>query len=226
MIPKRPGLKAFIGRNFLRYHGWDVQGGPPGVKKAVVVAAPHTSNWDWPFTIAVAWALGVEMRWVGKHTLFKRPWGTFMRFCGGISVDRKNSKNFVQSVVSVLDAHDELFLVIAPEGTRSKTSRWKTGFYHMARGANVPVVLGFLDYQRKVGGMGELFYPSGDLEKDAEHLRAFYKDIVGTCPGNTAEISFTGEGQPMETTPPPAAIDEALARATTIATETVATAKG
>lgn len=158
------------------------------MRKAVVVAAPHTSNWDFPFTLAVAWALGIELRWVGKHTLFVPPFGQIMRALGGVPVDRRARNNAVPAVVELLRQHHELMLVIAPEGTRSRAKRWRTGFYHMALGAEVPLVLGFLDYARKRGGLGEVFVPSGDLEKDMERIAAFYAGIMGKRPERQSAV--------------------------------------
>jgi 1-acyl-sn-glycerol-3-phosphate acyltransferase len=197
------GIKAVIGRAWLSAFGWTVSGGHPGVHKAVVVAAPHTSNWDWPFTIAVGWAIGVKMQWVGKHTLFKGPMGPIMRAFGGVSVDRRSSHNFVQQIVdrfAMCGEDDELMIVISPEGSRSKVGRWKTGFYHMARSANVPIILGFLDYERKQGGLGTIFWPTGDLEADAAHLREFYKHVRGRNQRQMSEISFGGEDVSLTTT--------------------------
>ena len=184
-------MTRLLGRAWLRLFGWEVEGGHPGVKKAVIVAAPHTSNWDLPFTVATAWAIGLKMKWVAKHTIFAGPFGWFLRSIGGVAIDRRASQNFVNQIVDLLNSHDELMLIVAPEETRTKVARWKTGFYHMARGAQVPIVLGFLDYERKRGGLGDLFYPTGDLEADAEHLRVFYKNIKGRNPRQMSEISFT-----------------------------------
>jgi len=174
----------------LWFFGWRVSGGAPSVRKAIVVAAPHTSNWDFPFTMAVAWTLGVKMKWVGKHTLFRFPFGGFMRSIGGIALHRGTTKNFVEQIVELLDASEDLLVIISPEGTRSKVKRWRTGFYHMARNANVPIVLGFLDFRKKEGGLGEVFAPTGDLEGDAAHMRAFYSGICGKNGEQTGEISF------------------------------------
>lgn len=197
-------FRAVIGHAWLKAAGWQLEGGAPGVTKAVVVAAPHTSNWDFPFTLAVAWALGIELRWVGKHTLFAPPFGAIMRALGGLSVDRRTRNNVVEAIVDQLQRHRELMVVIAPEGTRSRTSGWRTGFYHMAVGADVPIVLGFLDYAQKRGGLGEMFVPSGDIDKDMDLIRAFYAPIQGKYPDRQGAIALS--------TPPreaPAAAEEA-----------------
>jgi 1-acyl-sn-glycerol-3-phosphate acyltransferase len=171
-----------IGDAWLKAFGWKVEGGVPDVRKAVVIAAPHTSNWDLPFTLAVTWKLGFPMSWLGKHTLFTGVKGKFFRAVGGIAVDRSRRSDAVANAVDVIDAHQDLFLIVAPEGTRSKTTRWKTGFYHMAVSANVPIVLGFLDYKNKRGGLGTLFWPTGDIDADMKKIRAFYSTIEGKHP--------------------------------------------
>ena len=188
--PEGRGLSGAVGRAWLRAFGWHVEGGVPDVKKAVVVAAPHTTNWDLPFTLAVAWTLGIRIRWVGKHTLFRFPFGPMMRALGGVSVDRRGSHDAVTAIAELMKQHDELLLVVPPEGTRDRADRWKTGFYYIALAADVPIVLGFLDYQRKCGGLGHVFRPSGVLEDDLAALRAFYANIRGKYPQNESEIVF------------------------------------
>ncbi len=188
--PAGRGLSGAAGRAWLRAFGWRVAGGVPNVKKAVVVAAPHTSNWDLPFALAVAWALGIRIRWVGKHTLFRFPFGPLMRGLGGVSVDRRGSHDAVTAISELLRQADHLLLVIPPEGTRDKADRWKTGFYYIALAADVPIVLGFLDYAKKCGGIGHVFRPTGAPEDDMAALRAFYSDIRGKYPENESEIIF------------------------------------
>ena len=178
-FPSQAGTGARVARAWLSSFGWRIEGGPPSVPKAVVVAAPHTSNWDLPFTLAVATALGVRISWMGKHTLFRPPFGTLMRAVGGLSVDRRSPKGAVGEAIDLLARHESLFLVVAPAGTRRNTERWKTGFYRIAQGAGVPIVLGFLDYGRKVGGFGKIFAPTGDIERDMEAIREFYAPMRG-----------------------------------------------
>lgn len=187
------GVAYWLGRAWLAAFGWRVEGGAPNVPKAVVVAALHTSSWDFPFTLATSAVLGLEMSWLGKHTLFRGPMGPVMRWLGGVAVDRTKKNDMVSSVVDILDQHEELFLVLAPEGTRGRASRWKTGFYHMAVNAKVPIVLGYLDYERKVSGLGEVFWPSGDLKADLPKIRAFYSNVRGKHPERQSEISFGEE---------------------------------
>jgi len=191
--PTPSKLSSLFGNAWLRAFGWKIDGGAPNVKRAVVVAAPHTSAWDFPFTMAVASSLGIRISWMGKHTLFKPPMGYVMRWFGGLPVDRRASHNAVASAVELLKSNDELFLIVAPEGTRQKTTRWKTGFYYMALQANVPIVLGYLDFEKKRGGLGELFYPTGDIEADMKKIRAFYANVRGKHPHQESEAEVAEE---------------------------------
>ncbi|WP_437611767.1 lysophospholipid acyltransferase family protein [Sorangium sp. So ce834] len=158
--------------------------------KAVLIAWPHTSNWDFPFTLAVSYMLDLEFSWLGKHTLFEPPFGAFFRWLGGIPVDRRDRNNLVAAVVDVLKQHDELKLIIAPEGTRSRTKRWKTGFYYVALGAGVPIILGYLDFPRKRGGILHVFYPTGDIEADIAAIRRYYEGIEGKHASRMSEITL------------------------------------
>jgi 1-acyl-sn-glycerol-3-phosphate acyltransferase len=167
----------------LRVFGWRVEGERPPVARCVMIAAPHTSNWDLPMMLTVAFALRVRLCWMGKDVLFRRPAGMLFRWLGGIPVDRRRSTGMVEQAVEAFRASKTLVLVVPPEGTRSEVRRWKTGFYFIASGAGVPIALGFLDYGRKLGGIGPLFTPSGDLEGDMQAIRAFYADKRGKNPG-------------------------------------------
>lgn len=158
--------------------GWRVEGElPPG--KCVIIAAPHTSNWDFPFMLAAASIIGFRVSFMGKHTLFRGPFGPLMKWLGGISVDRRAPQNLVQQVAERFATCDELILVIPPEGTRKHVEHWKSGFYQIARAARVPVVLGFLDFERKVGGLGPVLHLTHDARTDMDRIRAFYKGIRG-----------------------------------------------
>jgi 1-acyl-sn-glycerol-3-phosphate acyltransferase len=172
----------FIGRTWMRVFGWTLEGEPPFPRKFVFVAAPHTSAWDFPFMMATAWSLRIRIRWLGKHTLFEGPFGGFFRWMGGIAVDRRAAHNLVAQVVDRFAAEEEMILGVPAEGTRGKTDRWRSGFYHMALGANVPVGLGFLDFGRRRAGVGGFFTPTGDVRADMDHVRAFYRDIRGRYP--------------------------------------------
>lgn len=171
---------TLMARAFLSLTGWTVRNDvPPSVQKCVIVAAPHTSNWDFPYTLAVARMLDMKFYWVGKHTLFKGPLGPIMRALGGIPVDRRKSQNFVQQIAQAMQAADAMAVAMAPEGTRSKTEFWKSGFYYIAREAGVPVVLGFLDFRAKVGGLGPIIDPERSKREVMDDIRAFYDGIEG-----------------------------------------------
>jgi 1-acyl-sn-glycerol-3-phosphate acyltransferase len=179
-----------IGRAWLAAAGWTIDGEKPSVAQAVVCAAPHTSNWDLPFTLAICWALEIELAWIGKDTLFKRGAGPLMRGLGGIAVDRSRRLNQVQSAAKLFEEHRELLLLVPPEGTRGKSDRWKTGFYFIAREAKVPIILGYLDFEKKRGGFGEVFWPTGDIRADEARIRAFYADKQGKYPANVTPVYF------------------------------------
>ena len=163
--------------------GWKTKGEKPEEKKYVIIAAPHTSNWDLFFMMLIALKLDIHIYWMGKESIFNFPFKNIMKWLGGIPVDRSKSNDVVASMVKTFKDCDELVLSVPPEGTRSHTVYWKTGFYHMAHGAGIPICLGFLDYAKKEGGIGTMFKPSGDLEKDMVDIKAFYKNITGKHPG-------------------------------------------
>lgn len=166
---------------FLKLAGWKVEGSlPPQATKSVFIAAPHTSNWDLPYTLMVAFALRLNPYWMGKHTIFKAPFGPLMRWLGGIAVNREQANNLVaSSAQAIRDADGPLQLIVPPEGTRSKTRYWKTGFYHIARTADVPIVMAYMDYAAKRSGLGPLFEPTGDIEADMNAIKAFYAPFKG-----------------------------------------------
>jgi len=173
-------IKAFsVG--FLKLTGWTVDGSlPPDGARSVLIAAPHTSNWDLPYTLMVAFALNLNVRWMGKASIFRFPFGGIMRWLGGIPVDRSQSNNLVAaSADSLRSAATPFQLVVPPEGTRSKTRYWKTGFYYIALAAQVPIVMAYMDYSRKVSGLGPIFRPTGDVEKDMASIKAFYAPFKG-----------------------------------------------
>jgi 1-acyl-sn-glycerol-3-phosphate acyltransferase len=165
----------------LRFKGWKVEGSlPPATPKCVVIAAPHTSNWDLPYTLMTAFSLNLNIYWMGKASIFRFPFGAVMRWLGGIAVDRSNHTNLVSaSAAALVAAPGSLQLVVPPEGTRGKTRHWKTGFYFIALEARVPIVLAYMDYQRKVAGLGPVFTPSGDIEADMVEIKRFYAGIKG-----------------------------------------------
>jgi 1-acyl-sn-glycerol-3-phosphate acyltransferase len=175
-------LSYFVGRFWLWLFGWKILGETPTYRKFVLIAAPHTSNWDFPFMLATAYAMRVRISWFGKHTLFISPCGWLMRRLGGIPVDRRAPQTLVMQMVEQFKQRDELVLAVPPEGTRSKVNAWKSGFYHIASGAVVPIGLGYLDYDRKLCGVGKFVMPSGNVTEDMGQIRSFYRDIRGKHP--------------------------------------------
>jgi 1-acyl-sn-glycerol-3-phosphate acyltransferase len=179
-----PGINSVLRAGsllFLRLNGWQVEGVlPASAQRCVLIAAPHTSNWDLPYTLMVGFVLHLNLYWMGKASLFRWPFGTLMRWLGGVSVDRERSSNLVAASAQALRGADgPLQLVVPPEGTRGKVRHWKTGFYFIAQQADVPIVLAFMDYGRKVGGLGPVFVPSGDIDADMAEIKRFYAQVQG-----------------------------------------------
>jgi len=177
-------LRAFS-VSFLKLTGWKVEGSlPADGSKSVLIAAPHTSNWDLPYTLMVAFTLRLNVYWMGKEQLFRPPFRGLMMWLGGIPVDRAKSTNLVAASVEAIQAADgPLQLIVPPEGTRDKTRYWKTGFYYIATGAQVPIVMAYMDYQKKVSGLGPVFLPTGDVEADMAAIKAFYTQFRGKNAG-------------------------------------------
>lgn len=179
-----------LATTLLRMIGWQVSFSLPPRDKYVLVGAPHTSNWDFPLGLLGMWALGLRVRWVGKHTLFRGPLGPVMRAIGGIPVDRSGSTGFVRKVIDIFASRDQFVLAIAPEGTRSLTRQWKEGFYRIALAAGVPIALGYIDYSRKRIGIDRMFEPSGDIAADFEILKEYYQDKIGKRPEQQGPVSI------------------------------------
>ena len=184
---------AWLGRTGLALVGWRFVVCSALQPKCVVVGAPHTSNWDFPVLMLAGMVLGVRPYWVGKHTLFPWPVAWLMRALGGIPVDRRAASNMVDQLVEKMHASERMFLVMPPEGTRSYTAHWKSGFSHVARKANVPIVMGFIDYPRKQAGLGPVLWPSDDLTADMNQLRAFYADKQGKHPAWQGPVRLRAE---------------------------------
>jgi len=175
-------LMRSLAFSILKVFGWRLEGRLPDVNKLVVIAAPHTSNWDLPVLLSLAFALKAKACWLGKHTLFRWPYGFLFRWMGGIPVYRSASQNVVAQSVEMFRKSEKLILTIPPEGTRSKVSHWKTGFYYIALGAEVPIAMAFIDYKRKASGVGPTLYPTGDIEADMEIIRNFYINVTAKYP--------------------------------------------
>ncbi|MEY2953817.1 MAG: hypothetical protein RLZZ401_1904 [Pseudomonadota bacterium] len=166
---------------FLRLTGWKVEGSlPANAPRCVLIAAPHTSNWDLPYTLMVAFSLRLNVYWMGKQSLFAPPFAGLMQWLGGIPVNRAQSSNLVAaSAEAIRQADGPVHLVVPPEGTRSKVRYWKTGFYYIALQAQVPIVMAYMDYPQKRSGLGPVLYPSGDIDQDMRAIKAFYAPIQG-----------------------------------------------
>ncbi|MFT4681087.1 MAG: 1-acyl-sn-glycerol-3-phosphate acyltransferase [Granulosicoccus sp.] len=170
---------------YYRIGGWKAYPEmPDGVKKAVVLVAPHTSNQDFPIGLGLDYLMRPRGRFLGKKELFEGAFGWVFKLLGGIPVDRSKKNNLVDEVNRVFKENEELFLVIAPEGTRARTTRWKTGFYHMAKGAGVPIVLAYIDYGKKECGFGKVVYPSDSMERDFLIIQEFYSTVTASIPEN------------------------------------------
>lgn len=171
-------------KGYLRWTGFTVVGHEHlgQHKRYVVIAAPHTSNWDLAHTLCAAHELNIPIRWVGKHTLFRWPLGWLMRKVGGIPVDRRSAHGMVEQLAKLLQEHEALALLVPPEGTRSKAKLWKSGFYHIAKTAHVPIACAFVDYAKKRSGLGPFIMPTADVRADMDKVRAFYGDIRGRFP--------------------------------------------
>jgi 1-acyl-sn-glycerol-3-phosphate acyltransferase len=172
-------LLALLAIGLLRLAGWKVVGGLPANTKYVLIGAPHTSNWDFVLMLLAVLKVGMDVHWLGKKNLFPFPFAGFMRWLGGIPVDRSKSNNLVDQLVALFGRRDELILIIPPEGTRSQVERWKSGFYYVAQGAGVPILLGFVDGSRREVGFGPLFYPTGDYATDLPAIQDFYREKRG-----------------------------------------------
>ena len=166
---------------FLKLTGWRVEGSlPANASKCVLIAAPHTSNWDLPYTLMVAFVLRLNVYWMGKESLFRPPFRGLMMWLGGLPVNRAQSSNLVEaSSLAIKAAEGSVQVIVPPEGTRSKARYWKTGFYYIALGAQVPILMAYLDYTDKRGGLGPALLPSGDIENDMAIVKAFYAPIKG-----------------------------------------------
>ena len=186
-------MLKLVARWFLKLTGWEPEGSKPLERKFVLIAAPHTSNWDLAYMLAVAAHFDLKVSWMGKHALFRPPFGWLMRRVGGIPIVRHRSGNRVAEMTRAFQERESLILVVPAEGTRGYVAHWKSGFYHIARSAGVPIVLGYLDYARRRGGFGPALQPSGDIRCDMDKIRAFYADKIGKHPDQFGEVRLKEE---------------------------------
>ncbi len=178
-------MRRLVNYIFCTLFGWNIQGTFPDRDQFIVIAAPHTSNWDFIVGLTVRYILNVKINYLGKSSLFKWPWGWFFRATGGAPVDRSNKRDTVSVVVDLFKKNKRFRLALAPEGTRKKVDEWRSGFYYIALGAEVPIVMISMDFASKTIGISKPFYPSGEKEKDFIEIKSFYKGVVGKIPQNT-----------------------------------------
>ncbi len=182
-----------LARLWYRLRGWTFVGQRPAIPKYVVVGGPHTSNTDFFAFLAVVANFDLPARFIGKHTLFRWPFGGLMRRLGGIPVRRDSGQGLVEQVVAAFHRSDAMALVIAPEGTRGRADHWRSGFYRIAVAAEVPVVCGFVDHSTKRLGLGPTIEPTGDMRGDMDRIRAFFADKVGRHPDRTTPVRLREE---------------------------------
>lgn len=182
-VPRRGNaFSRALGRLLLRLFGWRAVGDPPDATHFIVAAAPHTSNLDGLLFLITTFAVGLDLHWIGKHTLFDGFFGGMLRWMGGIGIDRRQPGGMVEQVAEQFRRRPGLVLVIAPEGTRARTDQWKSGFYRMAQAADVPIVLGFMDYASRRIGFGPSLTVSGDFDADLQRMAAFYRHAAPRRP--------------------------------------------
>lgn len=187
-LPPNPAAQ-WLGRSVLKLMGWRIEGELPKLDKFVAIGAHHTSNWDFVIFIALKFVLRLNARWFGKHSLFRWPFAGVLRAWGGIAIRRDRQLNTVEQAVQAFRDNRQFILVLSPEGTRKKVERWKMGFYHIALGAGVPIVLGALDYQNRRVFIGPTFVPTGDETADIKAILAFYRPFIPKKP----EYAFYGD---------------------------------
>jgi 1-acyl-sn-glycerol-3-phosphate acyltransferase len=173
--------------------GWRLEGELPPEAKAVVIAAPHTSWWDAVLMLAVAWSLRIRLSWMVKSGAFRWPFRRVLRWLGAVPVVRHQRRDTVEQLAARFERSATLYLAIAPAGTRAHSDHWKSGFYNIAHRAGVPIIPSFLDYGRRIGGVGPSLRPSGDRCADMDVLRAFYGPIVGLRPAQKSEVRLRDE---------------------------------
>ena len=186
-------LLYWLGRLWMWFFGWRVVGSPPNTSKFIVIAAPHTSNWDLPFMLAAFYVYRLKASWMGKHTLFRPPFDSLMRWLGGIPINRSSPSGVVAQMTEKFRATDKLAVAIAPAGTRKKMDFWRSGFYRIAYSSQIPLTCGYLDYTRKEAGLGLSFIPTGDMKSDMEKIRSFYDGIIGKNPDIITSIRLRDE---------------------------------
>ena len=186
MDERAPSLLSRLARRALLalYYarGWKAVGAPPADRRCVIIAAPHTSNWDFVNFLGLTDALKIDAHFMGKTSLFRWPMARFMHDMGGVPVDRSSRHSYVEAMIAEFGRRKQFMLTIAPEGTRGAVRQWRTGFYHIAVGAKVPMVCGLMDYATKTGGLGPAIWPTGDYKADMLKVAEFYRSVKPKFP--------------------------------------------
>jgi 1-acyl-sn-glycerol-3-phosphate acyltransferase len=188
-------MKKRLARWLLHLTGWELVGARPECDRYVLIAAPHTSNWDFPLMLVFAAAFDIKVTWMAKHSLFYPPMGWIMRLMGGMPIIRHKNQNVVDAMVEAFDLQSHLVLVVPTEGTREKLEYWKSGFYHIARQAKVPIVPSFLDYGSKRGGFGPALAMTGNVQSDMQYFRDFYQGMKGKFPDKFGTVQLKEENE-------------------------------
>lgn len=184
-VERYPPMLMLLSKLLLAATGWTVSGTPPPEKKYMIVAGPHTSNWDFVYGIAAKTVLKLNIRYLGKAELFRWPWGWLFRALGGYPVNRSQSQNMVDAVVEIFNRHETFSIALSPEGTRSFIPQLKTGFYHIARGADIPVYMAGIDYGKKQIFLSEPFFPGPDEQTEIRRVINFFKTCTAKYPQKT-----------------------------------------
>ena len=179
-------LMRWLALLIFKISGWRTRGKTPDIPRYVIIAAPHTSNWDFIYTLCLAFIYRLNPVIMMKKAWFRWPLGSLFRWLGAMPVDRSKTNSVVAQSIAKFGRYKNLVLVVSPAGTRERVLYWKTGFYYIAHGADVPIVLGYLDYKHKVGGFGPMIQPTGDIEADMAVIRNFYQHISGKYPLKTS----------------------------------------
>lgn len=184
-------MAKLISRFIFWITGWKVEGWiPKDLKKAVMVAAPHTSNWDFLYARCAFFIMGVPLKFTIKKEVMFFPLGPILKALGAISIDRqktstgKQARSTVEAIADLYKDREQLVIIVTPEATRRYQPKWKTGFYHVAQMANVPIIMGYIDYSKKHAGVGPIFHTTGNMDADIEKIKDFYRDKVAKFPEN------------------------------------------
>jgi len=189
-------LRRIVARAFWAFSRWRLVTEPAPDRPTILIGAPHTSNWDFVFMLAITWRLDMRIRWLGKKSLFRGWRGPIMKGLGGIPVDRAAPSSVISEVLDRIRSGDAFGLVVTPDGTRSGHTHWKSGFYRIAREAQIPVTLGYVDRTTMTTGLGPTFELSGDVSRDMDRIRAFYADKAGVRPQHRVEPRLREELAP------------------------------